>query len=321
MDEQILMWLLEDKEPSIRYKTLTQLLDRSCDAQDVLAAKASVANCKNVNRIFSRANADGLFPHKPGYYGNWTTIKYLTILAELGLKSDDARIWPVIDWILTPGNDKCEHFVQKEFPNAYILDDANMGSCGQVRFLSTLVRLGYLDDMRVRRLIDVFVDKVRFDGGYLCKWKKSPHSGQEPKSCYAATVPALLLYAELPEGYRTGKAYDALIAYFVSRDMIFSKVEPGLLIADTRMAFFDGELSQILTIAYAMSKLGLGQIDQMRRVREILNGKPCVDGRYVLEATNSKKAILMDKPGMPSKWITFYMMLMHKYDTQMSHYV
>ena len=74
--------------------------------------------------------------------------------------------------------------MQKVFGYAYILDEANLGSCGQVKFLSTLVRLGYLDEPRVKRMVDVFVDKGRFDGGYLCKWKKSRHKGQEPKSCF-----------------------------------------------------------------------------------------------------------------------------------------
>jgi len=196
--------------------------------------------------------------------------------------------------------------------DAYILDEANLGSCGQVKFLSTLVRLGYFDDPRVKRMIDVVVDKGRFDGGYLCKWKKSRHKGQEPKSCYAATVPALYLYSVLPDSYRSGVKYDALINYFTSRKMIYSKVEPGKIIVDTRLALFDGSLSHLLMIAYSMCKLGFDNISQMNYVWEILKNKPQIDGRYILEATNTKKAILMDKTGQPNKWITFYMLLMEK---------
>jgi hypothetical protein len=155
--------------------------------------------------------------------------------------------------------------------------------------------------------VEVFVDKGRFDGGYLCKWKKSRHAGQEPKGCYIATVPALLLYSVLPESYRCGENYDGLLRYFTSRNMIYSKTEPGKLIADTRLALFDGGLSHILTVARAMCGLGLGNIPEMRDVWDILKAKPQVDRKYILEATNTKKAILMDKPGQPNKWVTFYM--------------
>jgi hypothetical protein len=205
VNEQTKNWLLEEKEPSIRYRTLTELLDYPSDNEEVISVKEKVSDCKNVERIFSRTNDKEIFPHKPEYYGNWTTFNYLSALVELGITKDDKRIWPIVDWILTPGNDKSEHFVQKEFEDAYILDENNLGCCRQVSFLSTLVRLGYSDEPRVSRLIDVFADKSRYDGGYLCKWKKSRHKGQEAKSCYTATVPALYLYSVLPESYRTGK--------------------------------------------------------------------------------------------------------------------
>jgi hypothetical protein len=182
MDKQIIDWLLDEKEPSIRYRTLTELLDYQKDSAEVMLSKERVSSCKNVERIFSRRGDNGLFPHKPEYYGAATTFNYLTSLVELGITKDDKRIWPIVDWILTPGNDKLEHFLQKEIEDSYILAEDNLGNCRQAGFLSTLVKLGYLDEPRVKRLIDVFVDKGRFDGGYLCKWKKSRHIGQEAKS-------------------------------------------------------------------------------------------------------------------------------------------
>ncbi len=314
MNEQIKNWLLEEKEPSIRYRTLTELLGYPNNSNDVILAKEMVAKCKNVERIFARRNEHGLFPHKSEYYGNWTTFNYLTILAELGISNDDPRIWPIVDWILTPGDDKLEFFNQKDLaPYAYILDDDNMGSCNKGNFLATLVRLGYINDPRVKRLIDLYIDKGRFDGGYLCKWKKSRYIGQEPKSCYVAAVEALLLYSVLPDKYKNGKKYDDLINYFTSRNIIYSKIEPDKIIADTNIGLFDGKLSNILTIAYSMCKLGLGNIPQMNDVWDILNNKTQIDGKYILETTNSKKAILMDSPGKPNKWVTLYIMLFEKY--------
>jgi len=103
-----------------------------------------------------------------------------------------------------------------------------------------------------------------------------------------------------------------LISYFTSRDMIYSKIEPGKIIADTRIGLFDGVMSHIMTILYAMCRLGLGNIPQMKSVWNILDSKPQTDGKYILEATNTKKAILMDKPEQPNKWVTLYTLLAQK---------
>jgi hypothetical protein len=312
MNKEIINWLLEEKEPSIRYRTLTELLDYPYDNKEVISAKEKVTNCKNVERIFSRTNDKNIFPHKPEYFGNWTTFNYLTALVELGITREDKRIWPIIDWILTPGDDKQEYFVQKELGYAYLLDTNNLGSCRQVSFLCTLVRLGYLDDPRVKKLIEAFMEKSRFDGGYLCKWKKSRHEGKEPKSCYIATVPALMLYSVLPKSYRKGKKYNGLINYFKSRNIIYSKIEPEKMICQPQFSF-NFSLPQILMVAYSMGKLGMGNIPEMEGVWEILESKPTVDGKYILEYEETKKAILMDKKGQPNKWITFYMLLAQKY--------
>ena len=162
-------------------------------------------------------------------------------LNALGLKKGDPHINEIVDWILIPGEDKHEHFMQKEFQNehAYLLDESNLGSCRQTDFLGTLLRLGFGDDERVKKLIDAFIEKNRFDGGYLCKWKKSRHKGQTPKSCVGTTVNALRVFSYLPEEYRNTDAYKSTLEYFVSRKMIYSKINPDEIICSTN-AFYNG---------------------------------------------------------------------------------
>lgn len=310
-----IQWLLEEKEPSIRYRTLVELLDKPFNDTEVVSTKEGVLRSKNVTRLFSRLDENGLFPHKADYYGNFTTFNYLYALSELGLNSYDEHIKHIVDWILTPGSDKHEHFMQKEFQNenAYLLDPSNIGSCRQVHFLYTLVKLGFLEDDRVQALINAFVNKSRFDGGYLCKWKKSNYPMQTPKSCYKATVPALLVYSALPQGYRENKEYKNLIEYFKGRNLIYSKIEPDRVIADTSLSLYSGGLSHILILAYAMSKLGFGNIPEMSPVWDILENKKDDTGRYILERAETKKAINMDGVGKPNKWITLYVLLALKY--------
>lgn len=314
-------WLLEEKDPSIRYRTLVELLDKSYDEENVLKAKEEVINSKNVSRIFSKLDENHLFPHIPKYYGNFTTFNFLGALSEMGLKKDDVNINRIVDWILTPGEDKQEHFIQKEFQNehAYLLDESNIGSCKQVEFLATLVRMGFLTDSRVERLVEAFIEKSRFDGGYLCKWKKSHFQGQVPKSCYSTTVNALKLYSVLPDSYRDRNEYQKLLDYFIGRKMLYSKVNPNDIIASIQSGFYATGTSTIYTLAYAMSKLGYGNIPEMNEIWSVIENKKDSDERIILEHTESKKTIMMDSIGKPNKWLTFYIMLSNKYKNNIKY--
>lgn len=79
------------------------------------------------------------------------------------------------------------------------------------------------------------------------------------------------------------------------------------------LRLFSAGLSRILMITYSMCKLGLGNIPEMISIWELLKNKPSTEGKYNLEAAETKKAILTDKVGQPNKWITFYILLSEKY--------
>lgn len=312
--ENLINWLLEEKEPSVKYRTLTELLGKTETDPEVSEAKVAVLQSKNVNRLFDRLDDRELFPHISKYYGNFTTFNYLYALAELGLKKGDPHIDDIVDWILIPGEDKHEHFVQKEFQNehAYLLDESNLGSCRQTDFLGTLLRLGFGDDERVKKLIDAFIEKNRFDGGYLCKWKKSRHKGQTPKSCVGTTVNALRVFSYLPEEYRNTDAYKNTLEYFVSRNMIHSKINSDEIICSTN-AFYNGcGMSHAFVLADAMSRLGRGNIPEMDEVWAILESKRDTEGKVILEATDTKKTLIMDGVGKPNKYLTLNLLLSYR---------
>lgn len=306
---------MEDSYPSIKYRTMTELLSFDMNSPETKVVRNKIFEQKDVKRIFSKLNEDGLFPHVSKSFGNFTTFNFLDALSELGLKKDDENINKIVDWILTPGEDKHEHFMQKEYQNehAYLLDESNIGSCRQVEFLCVLVRMGFLVDKRVERLVDAFIEKSRFDGGYLCKWKKSHFIGQIPKSCYSATVPAIKLYSLLPESYRTTKEFESLLDYFISRKMIFNKMKSDEIITSTTSGFYATGTSTIFTLAYAMSKLGYGNIPEMNQLWSIIDNKKDNNNRIILEHTEKKKTIQLEDIGRPCKWLTMYNILAERY--------
>jgi len=59
MQEQVLEWLLEEKDPSIRLATLTSLLKKPPNDPEVIAARSAIMSFGLVAEILSRQNEDG----------------------------------------------------------------------------------------------------------------------------------------------------------------------------------------------------------------------------------------------------------------------
>jgi len=53
-EKSLARWLLQEENPSVRYFTLRDLLDRREDDQELQAAKAAIATSKVITKIFSK---------------------------------------------------------------------------------------------------------------------------------------------------------------------------------------------------------------------------------------------------------------------------
>lgn len=130
MDSNI-SWLLEQKEPSIRYRTLVEILDMPQDDTDVKKAYQKLVSSKTVERILSKQNESGLWELKP--YGVHTHLRYLTALAELGYnkspKTDNAV-------------DAATQFLKKKYNGEGM---ERYDGCSDALLLRALVMLGYHD--------------------------------------------------------------------------------------------------------------------------------------------------------------------------------
>src|SRR2546425_1414932 len=79
-------WLLESEDPSVRYLTLTEILDRPSDSKEVLVAKKQIPNGPVVKTLLSGQRADGGFGVHP--YQKWRGAHWrLVSLVELGIPS------------------------------------------------------------------------------------------------------------------------------------------------------------------------------------------------------------------------------------------
>jgi rubredoxin len=316
--ENTINWLLEKLNPSVRYRTLVELLDQPPGDPEVMEAKEQIPASVSVNAVFSHMTPDGFWYYQPrgkggrgdgvAYYDFYTTHFNLAYLAELGMDREDRRIDTAVNRYLglqQPDGDFMRHW-----------------SCLYAYNLRTFIRLGYGDEERVKRMVGLLTSTNRFDGGYLCDGQ----AGSEPfkpsqKSCIRGSVKALMAYADLPVLWETPQC-QALIDYFIRRHGIYPSNSRTWRTPICPLGKPD-ELSEtwfpftwratFLEVLYALSKMGHGQNPALDQCWALLQSKQEAEGRYILSRMEKRSHFVPTQQGEPCKWITLYALLAHKY--------
>ncbi len=297
INNEVTNWLLEDSNPSMRYRTLTELLAKSEKDAEVQEAKRCIPESKGVTGIFAKLDENGLWPHIPKYYGQHTSGYFLAALAELRMPGSDPRIVRVV-----------KHLV------ATRLEDFDVSNCSDLIELKALVDLGYLSDPRVQNWVGTFLAEIMPDGGYLCQHFKEKFAGRTPKSCIKASGQALMLYASLKKFYPALAQYEQIAGYFLKRHVIYKAGSTDEVIG-WAPNFYPPECQRValFSLMYALSKLGYGSREELDIDWELLDSKADPSGRYLLDGTLTKPVFPVGKPGQPNKWVTFYILLAKKY--------
>ncbi len=301
-DRRVIDWLLEVNQPSVRYYTLVDLLDREKGDSEVTRAYSDISKRGWASRILSLQKPDGRWRSKPkgSLYGpkytatNWTAL----ILSDLGLTKNNRRVRKAADlffreWLTIPS-----------MTNIFNDEVCVVGNTARM-----LTRFGYANDPRVRKLFDRLVEDQKEDGGWHCF-----ESSKGTLDCWEA----LAAFAALPKSLRTRR--------------IESSIEKGAEFYLERSLFDDGEKKylpwfrfhypnhyyyDILVGLDVITRLGYGDDRRLRPALKILNKKRQVDGSWILEKVHPdlgtgaryslrKRAMpfALEEAGKPSKWIT-----------------
>ena len=308
-DSEVYEWLLEEDNPSVRYRTLTELLDKPPDDPEVVQAKKVIPSSGSVMNIFSRMHPDGYWLWKNPTkgvlvgdgveYGRFNTTHFcLAYLAELGLDKEHPQVYKATDRYLNLQQDDGDfhrHF-----------------SCLYAYNIRTFIKLGFRDDPRVQKTIDLMLATTRPDGGYLCDMHEGKYKTKAVKSCVRGSVKALLAFAELPEYWQHQRCQD-LVHYFLRRDCLFrmDNLSQPINHDVTSTIFPITWRAGLLEIIYSLSTMGYGPREQLLKAWAILEKKKDTKGRYVLDWTPSQaqKLFKVGKRTEPNKWITLYALL------------
>jgi hypothetical protein len=312
---EIVDWLLDPSNPSVRYLTLVNLLNKKQTDREVERARAEIMLSGVVPRILAKQE-DGSW-NSPGrsyrdkYKG---TVWQLIVLAEHEADGAHKQVRGACEYVLQhcqdPDSFAFSHTERSGSPGGRHSD---VIPCLTGNMIWSLVKLGYLEDGRVKKAIRWISEYQRFDdgGGKPSGW---PYDRYEMcwgrHSCHMGVVKSLKALSAIPKAQRSRKTNEAvaeaceyLLAHRIYRQShhLTKTSKPGWL----KLQFPLMYQTDILEITGILADLGVRD-RRMQDAIEVIAAKQNQDGTWSLESTfNGRFQVDFEEKGRPSRWITY----------------
>jgi hypothetical protein len=330
LSESPIDWLLEESNPSVRYFTLRDILSRSENDTQVLAAKKAISESRLVGRILQKQNVGGYWeepqnPYHPKYKSSYWQ---LMTLAQLGMDKTDARVAKACEFIFqfqldTGGfSSSTRESALKEYellqkkgkelppPDEWATSQVfeHQYSCLTGNMAAALIRMGYADDFRVRKALEWLVKIQNRDGGWLCPYWKA-HI-RDKHGCFYGSICPLEAFSEAEKENLTSEMKEALVegAEFLLMHRLFKADHHGYKIINQawlKLGFpwFYGY--NVLRGLDVLTRLGYVKDERLTDAVDVLLQKRQNDGTWVLEGGPiGRMHVNIEAKGKPSKWIT-----------------
>lgn len=311
-------WLLEPSNPSVRYYTLTEILELPAWHAQVQEARAAIMAEGAVPRILAKQSPGGYWGKLEDFYVHSKyrgTVWQLLVLAELGASAEDERVRRACEFILA----RSQHAESGGF--AYRSDARGGGDAGKIlpcltgNMVWALIRLGCGSDPRVVRGLEWIARYQRFDDGVEQAPEGWPYDGLERcwgrHTCHMGVVKALKALAEIPPKHRTASVKDilALGAEYLLQHSIYRRSHGRHSVAMKEWLLFGFPLmwnTDALEILDILTRLGYRD-PRMREAVDLVISKQDSQGRWKLQSTfNGRFVVNIGRAGHPSKWITLH---------------
>ncbi len=292
-----LEWLLSPENPSVRYFTLTKLLERSLDSLEVVDAKHAIMESQPVKDILALQDANGWWEANisalnPMYRG---TIWQLSYLAELGadITHSAIRKGAEVVWNNAQGEKGDFPLVSKTF-HKFSPEDM---LCMDGITLGTLLRLGYgMDDHRASKAIH-FVSQALLNAEMRCRFNAG-------LPCVWGGVKALRALAALPGAQRNAetraaieKATNFLLDCDLARADFPRKPNSNISQHWFKLGFPRNYQSDLLELAITLADLGYATDGRYQPLVDFLRSKRLASGAWKLEETLPKMAVPFEQKG------------------------
>lgn len=292
--DRVLAWLLDSREPAMRYLASRDLLVPRPGERSLLRLRSAIPRGGWAAKILARQREKTWWARKTTCYVPKfrSTIWQLQVLADLGLGRRNERISNAVELWFDLHYAKDGGYAPSAKRETTTIRHGHLCTTGNM--VRSLIRLGYLEDERVQSAIAWLVDEQLHDGGWDCFGR--------PAGTLDAWE-AMSAFAEIPRGRRSApvkSAIDAGAEFFLGRKLLHEGEEflPWYRLRYPWHYFYD-----VLVGLDFMTALGYGRDPRMEDAFDVLESKRLPDGRWNLDRPNGD--FVLETPGRLSRMITF----------------
>jgi len=314
-------WLLGQDNPSVRYFTLTQLLDRPLDDPEAVAARRAVMATGPVPAILAEQHPDGYWVKPgPGYNPKYRSTVWSAIyLAQLGADGEHPRVRAGAEYILSHTVASTGAFSATGTPSGAI-------HCLNGNLCAALLDLGWVGDERLDRALEWEARAVLGEGiapaddeDAPLRYYKSGTTGpgfacaaNNKLPCAWGAVKAMLAFAKLPASARTPliqRAIRAGLDFLLSRDPAVADYPMGWNDKPSgswrRFGFPIFYVTDTLQNLEVLTRFGLAGDPRLDAAVELVRTAQDEEGCWALRYHYTGKTWAdVETKGQPSKWVT-----------------
>lgn len=279
-------WLLEAENPSIRFWTLHEILDKPVFDSEVQATMATIPQQPLVKELFT-------LQHPEGYWGDDETKPYtakgavtvLSLLHMLAVTPDDRT---------TAGCNSLLNFCQHDIGGFSLTKRQRSGifPCTTGEHLPFLVYFGLIDDQRVKNAFTFLLEDMSNGGALRC-------GRYQHQDCLWGAIAALNGLAVLPIDMQTVQSQQVVTT--MANTLLDAKYD------------FESEHKRWLTFGVprawdllsglkALATHGYTRDARFEPLLELLLSKQDCQGRWL--CGSASRTWPLEKRNQPSKWVT-----------------
>jgi hypothetical protein len=274
-NKEIIDTLLNSKEPSIRFKVLTKVLNKNPESSEIEELQEKIRKSRLVKSLLSERKKDGKIHHRP--YAKWYGAHWvLTYLADNGYPPWDESLFPlreqIYDWLFSEEHEK---------KIVSISGRTRRCASQEANALFYLLSLGFADD-RTEELAERLSLWQWPDGGWNCD--KKPEAVNS--SFFETLIPlrGMALHAKLTGNSNSKKAARNAKEIFLKR-RCYKRQQDGSIIMDdfTYLHYPCYWHYDILFGLKVLAEAGFAKDDRCHDALNLLESKRLVDGGFPAE--------------------------------------
>jgi hypothetical protein len=315
-DGSVVEWLLEKDNPSIRYLTLTELLDISPRRKKAVEARKRIPEWEPVTKMLSKQKRNGGWDDDRTWYlpKYKSTLWQLLILSQTGIDPANRRIRRM-----------CEYAFNFQMPSGAFYsgmvpdfeeDWGRLAGCLNGNIVAALCRFGWARDRRIRKAVDHLLSFQEPDGGWGCR--SFGYHKRDKHSCFMGSICALdglIEYSRHVRGKKVGQAIQDGCEFLLMHRLFKADHHGWSVIRNDYLKLRAPWLVgyNILRGLRVLTKSGIVNDERMKDAIGVLVAKRNSRGRWIREAPwPSTTYSSFGGVGREDKWVTLNALLVLK---------